>query len=346
MSELPIQDLLYIQSQTGDICRELNCRKILLTGGTGFFGKWILESLLFVKTNLSIDIKIFVLSRDPERFAIQYPHLVKDKAVTFLKGDVTDFNFPKLEADYIIHAATEASAQLNAGHPLIMMDSIIKGTRNVLEFARKENVGHLLYISSGAVYGIQPEGLKGFHEDYNGSPNPLLPASAYAEAKRTAELLCACYSSQYQIHIPVARCFAFVGPYLNLDAHFAIGNFIRDGLNGENIVIKGDGKPLRSYMYASDLVVWLLKIMMYGKSSEAYNVGSDEAISVKQLALTVAGHFKELKIQILNQVKPSDRNQDYVPDVSKTRREFGLNSIIGLDQAIDKTIKYYRRQND
>jgi dTDP-glucose 4,6-dehydratase len=255
---------------------------------------------------------------------------------------VTNYSFPELGIDYIIHAATEASAKLNHEQPLVMIDSILDGTRNVLEFARKVSVKRMLYISSGAVYGVPPDGLKGFTEDYAGGPNPLSPSSAYAEAKRTAELLCACYFRQYGIEIPVARGFAFVGPYLDLNAHFAIGNFIRNGLNKENIIIKGDGKPLRSYMYAPDMVIWLLHILLEGKSCEAYNVGSDEAISISELAFKVAGFFPGLKVEVLNQVTPTDRNQDYIPDVAKSRMEFGLGQIINLDRAIRKTIKFYR----
>ena len=279
---------------------------------------------------------------DPEAFIIRYPHLGKEPCFTFLKCDVTNFTFPDMNVDYIIHAATEASAKLNHEQPLMMIDNIINGTRNVLEFGRKKGVKRMLYISSGAVYGVQPDGLKSFPEDYAGSPDPLNPLSAYAEAKRTAELLCVCYSKQYLIQITVARCFAFVGHYLNLDSHFAIGNFIRNGLNGENIIIKGDGKPLRSYMYAADLVIWLLNILALGKSSEAYNVGSDEVVSIKELAFRVAAYYPGLKVEILNQTNPTDRNQNYIPDVSKFKKEFNVNQTIDLENAIKKTMAYYQ----
>lgn len=343
----PIQaDIKYILDHTCNLFQGLTGKKILLTGGTGFFGKWFLESFLFAINNRSLDIQVYILSRNPEVFNIRFPQLYQNPCFTYLKGDVTNFAFPELHVDYIIHAATEASAKLNHEQPLVMIDSIINGTRNVLEFARKRNVKRMLYISSGAVYGVQPDGLKGFPEDYSGSPNPLIPLSAYAEAKRTAELLCACYCKQYQIEIPVARCFAFVGPYLDLNAHFAIGNFIRNGLNGENIIIKGDGKPLRSYMYAADLVIWLLHIFMHGRSAVAYNVGSDEAVSIKELAYKVASFFPGLKVEILNQTSPTDRNQNYIPDVSKFKKEFNLNQNIDLKNAIQKTISYYLKEKN
>lgn len=339
-------DLHYILDCSSNIFQELKGKKILLTGGTGFFGKWLSESLLFANNNYSLDIKVYILSRNPEELKIRFPHLYQNSCFTFLKGDVTAFTYDELSVDYIIHAATEASARLNHEQPLVMIDSIIDGTRNVLEFAHKSMVKRMLYISSGAVYGIQPDDLRGFPENYSGAPNPLLPSSAYAEAKRSAELLCACYNKQFNIEIPIARCFAFVGPYLDLDSHFAIGNFIRNGLNGENIVIKGDGKPLRSYMYAADLVVWLLHILMYGKSSQAYNVGSDEAITIRELAYKIAGFFPGLKVDTLNQTSQTDRNQNYIPDVTKFKKEFTACLPIDLTQAIQKTISFYQTETN
>jgi dTDP-glucose 4,6-dehydratase len=344
MKEFPTTDLTYILTKTNVLFKEFSGKKILLTGGTGFFGKWLLECLLFANNNGSLDIKVYILSRNPEAFNIWFPHLYQNPCFTFLKGDVTSFTFDNLDVDYIIHAATEASAKLNHEHPLVMIDSIINGTRNVLEFARKGNVKRMLYISSGAVYGVQPDELKGFAENYIGAPDQLLPSSAYAEAKRGAELLCSCYCRQNNIEIPVARCFAFVGPYLDLNSHFAIGNFIRNGLNGENIMIKGDGRPLRSYMYAADMVVWLLHILMYGKSSQAYNVGSDEAITIKDLAYKVAGFFPGLKVDVLNLTSPTDRNQNYIPDVTKFKKEFNVGLPVDLKQAIQKTILFYQTE--
>jgi len=335
-------DLEYILNHTGNIFKGLNGKKILLTGGTGFLGKWILESFLFAIREGSLDIKLYILSRNPEAFNIHFPHLFTPPFFTYLKGDVTDFKFPELNFDYIIHAATEASARLNHEQPLVMFDSIINGTRNVLEFARERNVKRILYISSGAVYGAQPVGLNGFPENFLGGPDPLLASSAYAEAKRSAELLCACYCKLYNIEIPVARCFAFVGPYLDLDTHFAIGNFIRNGLNGEDIVIKGDGKPMRSYMYAADLVIWLLHILLDGRS-EAYNVGSDEAISIRELAYKVASFFPGLTVDILNQSNPTDRNQNYIPDTQKAMESFNLSNSIDLEESIRRTIGFHKK---
>lgn len=336
-------DLTYVMRHSPGLIPALNDRTLLITGGTGFFGKWMLESLLFAIREGGLRLKIYVLSRDPERFKTQFPHLCPAPQVNFLKGDVTCWEFPDLKVDWIIHAAMEASAKMTAERPLAMFDSIIQGTRNVLEFAREKRVKRMLYLSSGAVYGVLPPGSAGFREDHPGGPDPLAPSSAHAEAKRGAELLCASYSRLYGIEIPVARCFAFVGPYLNLDIHFAIGNFIRNGLNGETITIKGDGKPRRSYMYPADLMIWLYRILISGISGEAYNVGSGQAISIGDLAFKIASFFPGLDVEVLNQGNLLGLNQDYLPDISKMKQEFGLSPGIDLDEAIGKTIGFYRK---
>lgn len=342
MNNIIYRDLQYILKNTKNIFPDFINKKIFITGGTGFIGKWLLEVFSFANRELSSNIRLFILSRNPESFISSNPELCKNHYFTFIKGDITDFSFFEPNIDIIIHAATDASAKLNHEKPLVMIDSIIKGTRNVLEFAKNQKIKRMLYISSGAVYGIQPNNIDCFSEDFLGGPNQLDPSSAYAEAKRTAELLCACYSEQFQIEISIARCFAFVGPFLPLDKHFAIGNFILNGLKGEDITIKGDGLPLRSYMYSADLIIWLLYILAYGANRNSYNVGSDISISIMELAQSVLSFFPGLKINLLKQTSPTDRNQNYVPCTKKIKYELSVPEILSLNEAISQTILYHR----
>ena len=318
--------------------------RIFISGATGFFGKWLLESLLFLNKELHLQLTIGALSRDPDRFLGQYPFLKKEKNIKWFKGDIKSFEFPNEAYNYIIHAATDADASLNASNPLLMLETIIEGTKRILEFSKEQpELKAILLTSSGAIYGIQPERVFSIKETDSFPLDINNPINAYAEGKRISELYCSIYAKQFNLPVKIVRCFAFVGPYLPLDKHYAIGNFIRDGLNGENIIIQGDGSPLRSYMYSSDLVNWILTILLKGDIHEVYNVGSNRALTIKELANKIAVFFPHTQVKILNQLRVTDRNHNYIPDTTKAKNRFNLDEEISLDDAIYKTIHFYKK---
>jgi dTDP-glucose 4,6-dehydratase len=166
----------------------------------------------------------------------------------------------------------------------------------------------------------------------------------YAETKRYIELLFSTASVNFNFEIKIARCFSFIGPFLPLNSNYAIGNFIRDALQGRDIVIKGNGKPFRSYMYASDLIIFLLLILIKGRSSIPYNVGSTEVYSIQEVAKMVrdiSGSISE--IQILNLGSNDGASEQYVPDLNNIINEFGLSDLIKLGSAIEKTIEWNKK---
>jgi dTDP-glucose 4,6-dehydratase len=336
-------DLDHILEHTRPLWNELRGQRIFITGGTGFFGKWILESLLWANNRLDLDCHATVLSRSPNVFRAKAPHLAGHQAVSVMQGDVRTFAFPNGEFGHIIHAATESSAKLNTEQPLQMLDTIVEGTRHMLEFARVCGAESFLLTSSGAIYGKQPTELTHVPEDYSSAPDPLDPRSAYGEGKRVAEHLCALYAD-VRLKPKIARCFAFVGPYLPLDIHFAIGNFIRDALNGGPIVVKGDGTPHRSYLYAADLVIWLWTILLKGGSCRPYNVGSSHSTSIGELAKQVADQFTaQIAIEIRGTSDSQRPIERYVPDIRRAMQELGLQETISLPNAIAKTKQWYER---
>jgi nucleoside-diphosphate-sugar epimerase len=340
------KDLRIIADNTSELLIEKveSGSRIFLTGATGFFGKWILESFLFMNKELDLKCQICALSRDPEKFLGQNPYYISEKSITWLKGDIRSFEFPVEEFNYIIHAATDADAKLNIEYPLLMLDTITEGTKRILEFsARQSDLKAFLLTSSGAVYGNQPDDISAIKETDCFKLEINNPGSAYAEGKRLSELYSSIYEKHCNVPVKIARCFAFVGPHLPLDKHFAIGNFIRDGLAGKNIIVNGDGSPLRSYMYPADLIIWLWTILLEGRRGEAYNVGSDSPISIKELAFRVAHFFPDISVKILGQIRNTDRNFNYIPDVTKFKTEFNLNLNIDLENAIQKTISFYQK---
>jgi dTDP-glucose 4,6-dehydratase len=161
--------------------------------------------------------------------------------------------------------------------------------------------------------------------------------SAYGEGKRVGELLCAIAHQEHGLEATIARCFAFVGPHLPLDAHFAVGNFIRDAMKGEPIRVK-NGSPYRSYLYAADLTVWLWTILFKGAARHPYNVGSHQDITIGDLAHTVATTLHG-SVAPFPATAPSLNfsASRYVPSVRLSQSSLGLNVWIPLGEAIQRT---------
>jgi nucleoside-diphosphate-sugar epimerase len=335
-------DLDYILGHARSLWDDLRGERLWITGGTGFFGCWLLESFAWANDRLNLGAQAVVLSRNPRAFEKKAPHLYHHSAIRFHTGDVRNFQFPEGAFTFIIHAATDASARMNQEDPLLMLDTIVQGTRHMLDFAIHCGARKFLLTSSGAIYGQKPPETTHISEDYPGAPDPTDPGSAYGQGKRHAEHLCVLYARQYCFEIEIARCFAFVGPYLPLDIHFAIGNFIQDALNGGPIIVKGDGTPCRSYLYAADLAIWLWTILLRGQSCRPYNVGSAEAISIADLAHIVARAFDPPPaVNVLGVPDPNKLPERYVPFIDRISEELGLRQGISLVEGITRTIDYY-----
>jgi dTDP-glucose 4,6-dehydratase len=239
--------------------------------------------------------------------------------------------------DYVIHAATDASADLNENDPRRMFDTIVTGTRRALDFAMAAKAGRVLFLSSGAVYGVQPWEIENVPEDYLGGPDVTQYRNAYAEGKRAAEMLCGIYAKQFGLDIVSARIFALLGPLLSLDIHFAAGNFIRDAIAGRKVVVRSTGAAVRSYLYAADLTVWLWVIFLRAKPNSVYNVGSEEGISIARLAERVATLLGDGGFEVLGEPDGAWNPGRYVPSTAKIRNELGLEPSVGLDEAIRRT---------
>ena len=299
-------------------------KRIFVTGGTGFFGKSILD---YLKRHPDFrgDDEWTILSRDPDKFQARNAALLdQDRKIGFVAGDVRDFR-AEGRYDEIIHAATAAVTTLSDDE---MTSTIVEGTRHVLDFAKACGARKILLTSSGAVYGPQTAPV--------GEDSPCVPVTAYGKGKLAAEQMCAASG----LDAKIARCFAFVGPHLNRDIHYAIGNFIRDCLAGEPIVIRGDGTPQRSYLYADDLVEWLFAVLDRGVSGRPYNVGSPEGLSIRDLAEQVRMALNATnEIRVLGAPVPGTSPSVYVPDISRAVRELGLCVTIGLAAAVRYSAK-------
>ncbi len=309
----------------------------LILGGSGFFGKSILEA--YKKGLLrqqGID-KISIVSRRASNLKTSHPDLL-DQSIHLFDADVTNCDtLPS--ADLIIHAAASADAARYALHPEEEKKNILYGVRHFCDLARTIfQDSKIVFVSSGAVYGAYPPEIQRIDEDYVFNSEDQIEESKhiYASAKQECEVLIERLGST-GLDVSIARCFAFVGKYLPRDQHFAIGNFIRDGLNNQPVVVTASSPVYRSYMHADDLARWLVEIGFAANPGvPIFNVGSDESISIQQLGKKIAHYFNVKSII----ASPDNRLINrYVPSIAKAKQELGLTLQMNLDQAIDATIK-------
>lgn len=318
-----------------DVLGFLSGKHVFLTGGTGFFGSWLL--VLFQNLNsMGFRIQVTVLSRDPDSFLMANSHWNQCSWLSWLAGDVRNFDFNSIHGvDYIIHAATDTSS-LAQKKPLNLLDTIVKGSDSILRLA-VANKSRVLLIGSGAQYGELMSN-EPVDEAWYGACSSFFVNDVYAEAKRVQEMLGACYINEFGLEVVAARCFSFAGPGLPLNGHFAIGNFVRDALYSDKIIIKSSGIAVRSYLHGADLAVWLLVLLGRGKSGTAYNVGSDDAVTIYELARRILGKVSPAKEVVLLGEGGGGREY-YVPSI-KSATELGLKVWNDLDDSIDGMLSW------
>jgi len=333
---LPQADLDHIFSRLGETDWKFFANKrIFITGGSGYIGKWLLSALLYANQRMSLNCRIEVLTRSPDQFSISAPHIAHARYVTLRQGDVRSFDFPSGPLDIVVHAATDVAVE---NKPIETFSTCVEGTSRVLEFARVSGAKDFLLTSSGAIYGKIPPAIPCVDEDYPGGPDPTSPASAYGEGKRVAEWLACTQGLQTGLRVKIVRIYAQVGPYLPLDKQFAIGNFIADALAKRDITIRGDGTPLRSYLHAADTTIWLLAALIRGSPNRAWNVGGEDAISIYELARLVAKLLRaKSEIKILTKADTNRPAERYIPNVTRAKSELRLPSEISLHDAIIRT---------
>jgi dTDP-glucose 4,6-dehydratase len=347
------EDIEHILLHTAEVWEELRGKSVFVTGGTGFFGRWLLESFAEANQRLELGARMVVLSRDPAACASHAPHLGREAGIEFVRGDVRTFTTAevssqlpshRLQCDFVVHAATESNSSLNIENPELMLSTVVEGTRSALRFAAEAGARRFLFTSSGAVYGQQPATLSHIPEEHPSGPDLSTPASAYSEGKRAAEVLCACYQRKGQLEPIVARCFAFFGPYLPLGTHQASASFMRDALNGGPIRVSGSGAGVRSYLYAADLTIWLWRLLIGGCSGRAYNVGSEQSVTIAEWAGEIRDALAPLsQVEIAGIAGGGDASR-YVPATRRARDELQLEQWITRADGLRRFAQWQRGQ--
>ncbi len=341
MIPFPAVDLeLAVSLATSIEWRSLAGKRVFLTGGTGFVGKWLLASLIEARRLHDFECEVVVLSRNPANFRLQSQYLTDAPGVRMLQGDVRDFELPTERFDVVVHAATDVAI---GAPPLATFDTCVTGTRRVLDAAVRAGARDFLLVSSGAVYGRQPPALPAFPEDFVGAPATMDPRAGYGHGKRAAEWLCSAWGAEFGLRVVTARLFAFVGPGIALDGPFAVASFLRDAIADRPIVIQGDGTPLRSYLHAAEMTGWLWRLMFRGCPGQAYNVGGEDPVSIAELARRVASAAgSKSGVEVRGLAATGLASDRYVPDVGKAHRELGLRPGLTLDESLQRTVSWLR----
>ncbi len=311
----------------------LRNKKIFATGCTGFIGTWIIYSFLHINKKYNLNSELYCLTRNKKKNEDKYP------GIHFVEGDIENFNFPDGKFSFVIHGATEvASYQQNTDHSSLLDVSYI-GTKRIIQFAKLAETEKILFLSSGAAYGSQPLDLKYLDEDFSGAPDVTKSKSTYGEAKRVGELLL------FNNTIPAtsARIFATCGPFLPRESTFAFSNFLEAVFLNKNIKIKSNGRTTRSYLYIGDLTLWLWILLLKGRDKEIYNVGSEDEISVADLAKMIKSTLNSnVEIEVLGQELEINR---FIPENKKIRSEFKINHLVSLETGIKKSYAFLKGEN-
>jgi nucleoside-diphosphate-sugar epimerase len=335
-------DLQHILTHTTDLWEQLRGQRLFLTGGTGFVGSWLLEGFTHACDALGIEAEALVLTRKPDVFRATAPQVARHPSVRLIEGDVRTFAFPEGVCSYVIHAAAEGVAGAAPGDELDNLAASAAAMQRVFHYAREAGTRKVLLVSSGAVYGRQPSSISHMSEDFIGGTTLSDADSVYGEGKRVAELMCLVEGRRSGIEAKIARGFAFVGPYLPIDARFAIGNFVRDALRGGPVRVTGDGTPRRSYLYAADLAIWLWTILFNGLPARPYNVGSSVEMSLADAAGIVASSVTPEAEVVIERAPTAVSPQRYVPDTRRAQEELGLRERIDLRESVIRTLAWHR----
>ena len=321
----------------------LDGSRILLTGGSGFVGKWMLQTAKIAQENSQNKIELVIPTRRLSAQHVQNAIAVGCPNVSWVEGDFLNEVPDVGHVDMIIHTATPASAQLNAENPAEMLRINVEAMKSVLRYAGDNQP--LLFTSSGAVYGTQPQTVSHIPE---GTVQPNRPAgqlNAYAQGKQIAEQLCREAGDIGQCSPIIARLFAFGGEYLPRDTHFAIGNFIQNALDRQPIAIQGDGRARRSYLYGADMATWLWSALTHGgdQDAEPFHIGSEHSVSILELAQTVAKVSGEVlsyvpEITVAKAIDTSEPVHQYVPANLRTRQTLQVAEWASLEDIIRRTL--------
>ena len=337
VSKLAPRDLNEVIEHTRHVWEDYRGARIFITGVTGFVGSWLLETLLHADATLQLGIKTTALVRDRSAFIERFPHLAANPMLRIHVGDVRMVDPPTHAFSHYVHCASASPPRMNAERPDDVVDVIEHGSERMIEEAETGKSCRFLQVSSGSVYGPQPPSLERLSESYAGRASEDDPGQRFGAAKWRAEQR-GNAAVVKGVDFVSARMFAIVGPRLPFDGQFAIGNFLGDARAGRTVDLTGDGTPIRSWLYAADMAAWCWTLLARGRSGAAYNIGSEEVISLWSAAQRVA-QLATPPVPVTRAIEPTPSAvpSRYVPSIELARTELGLDVWTSFDEALRRT---------
>ena len=330
--------------QVGEALAPLRDELLVVTGGTGFVGTWLAELVAHLNDAHAFRSRIQLVARRTDGFRSASAHLAARPDVGLVEQDVRDLVELPADTGWLVHAAGSPDNRVHASDPVRTMQTFVHGTDAVMRTAaRLERLRRVLHLSSGLVYGPQPLELDALGEDYRGPAEFDAVVATYPEAKRAAETVVAAHRSANRLNTVTVRPFAFLGPVQALTAPWAVNNFLQDALHGGPIRILGNPETVRSYLYPTDMAVWLLTALVRGRSGAAYNLGSRTAVTLRELAERIAAHA-DGRIEVTEGGRGQRRTEPsrFIPDVTAARTDLGVAETVDLDTAICRTLAWHR----
>lgn len=355
-------DLNYICDHLGDEFSQLAGKNLLIVGGAGFLGHYLVQAVLHwnsVSSGKPISLTVFdnYVRGVPEWLSA----LESNPSLTLVKHDITD-PLPDDMGDfqYIIHAASIASPTFYRQYPIETMDANVNGLRSLLEYSLAQSetaapVEGFLFYSTSEIYGDPtPENIP-TPETYRGNVSCTGPRACYDESKRYGETLCVNFAQQRGVPIKIARPFNNYGPGLKITDRRVLPDFVRDVLNQRDIVMLSDGAPTRTFCYIADAIVGYYKVLVKGRAGESYNIGTEAPeISMKVLAEKVVEQAASLFDYKGKAVFQESADKDYLidnpnrrcPNIDKARHELGYDPKVTVDAGLEKALLWYKDNSE
>ena len=333
------QDAEQILSQNLD-WNKLKDSKVLVTGASGMLGSYITRTLCLLKEKNNWNIDVYALVRNPQKL----PEDLQGK-VEIIQQSVSEPINTEVKFDYIFHTASPASPLIMKDDPVGTIAANTLGAYYTLDLAHKSGAKGYLFISSREIYGQPYEDQNEFTEDTYGFVDPLSPRSCYPEGKKAAETMCASFAQQYGLNVKIARLAHTYGPGMSIDDGRVQADFLRDVVNHRDIVLKSEGKPIRTYTYVSDAVAAMFYILL-AADEIVYNISSPEStVSIRQLAETLVEAYPERKLKLVFDIPESQKNTGTAPFTLGILNNDKINAIgwlpkYSLKKGLMRTVKY------